>query len=467
MKKKDERGAIIESGARDWQVFQQNSRGTADITLAGRWVTREAFKKATVSVRLLFEDTFECVSPAFEWVAAETRKKDRTWRITLKNVPRGGLYRIETVLQLDAMPEEWAVRGDIVHHVGVGDVWVITGQSNAAGYGKAPATDGPEMGVHMFHACGTWKLATHPLGDSTGTLYPPNSEGGNASHSPWLAFAKVLKKGLGYPVGLVPASLGGSGMVAWDRKEGGYLFDNMLRYIEDSGGKVSGVVCYQGESDASPELVTKYAARFRRFVGDLRRTLKDPSLPVITAQLNRVVCGEVSPDGEDSWTAMREVQRQIAKKMKNVFIVSTVDTGLSDGIHIDSPGNIIIGERMASAALGGVHGQGVKYLHPDCASAKFVEPKVIEIAFDNVDKRLHYESFVSAEFPFAVRDRNGRVPTVVLRISAADRIQIVLQREPIGKTRVTGAPTANPPRIVPFDMSGFRPMLGFTVEVEG
>lgn len=465
MKKRDEIGAIIEYGAQSWQVYQQNRNGTADITFGGRWVARQPFKQAVVRVRLLFEDTFECVSPAFEWIEADTRK-DKTWQVTLINVPRGGLYRIETVLQLDAMPEEWAVRGDIVHHVGVGDVWVITGQSNAAGYGKTPATDGPEMGVHMFHARGEWTLGAHPLGDSAGTLYPANREGGNASHSPWLAFAKALRKSLGYPIGLIPASLGGSAMVAWDRKEGGHLFENMLRYIEDSGGKIRGVVWYQGESDASPELAKKYTARFRRFVGDLRRTMKDPSLPVITAQLNRCVCGEVSPKGEDGWTAMREVQRQIARKMRNVFVVSTIDTGLSDGIHVDSPGNVVIGERMASVALGQVHGLGVKCLHPDCAGARLVEPKVIEIAFDNVDKRLHYESFVSAEFPFAVRDKNGRVPTVVLRISAPDKIQVVLGRDPVGRTRVTGAPTANPPRIVPFDMSGFRPMLGFTVEVD-
>ena len=349
MRKEDELGIIIESGAQDWQIFQQEADGSATVRLSGRWLANAPHKTAAVIVRVLHEDRYEAVSRSLDWCRATTRK-DGSWRITLRGIPRGGLYRIETALQLDGCAVEWSPRGDLVHHVGVGDLWVITGQSNAAGYGKTPACDGPRLGVHLFHACGQWKLATHPLSDSTGTLYPANREGANASHSPWLAFAKKLNDVLGYPIGLVPASLGGSAVSAWSRKENGVLFENMLRYLRDAGGQIRGVVWYQGESDTGPDERKEYPRRFRDFVSDLRRCMKDQSLPVITAQLNRYIGEPYSSNVHEGWDVMRETQRQAAREMVNVFIISTLDLGLSDGIHTSSSGNLVIGDRMADTA---------------------------------------------------------------------------------------------------------------------
>jgi sialate O-acetylesterase len=40
--------------------------------------------------------------------------------------PGRGLYRVETCLQINGNEvTEWAIRGDMIHHVGVGDLWVI------------------------------------------------------------------------------------------------------------------------------------------------------------------------------------------------------------------------------------------------------------------------------------------------------------------------------------------------------
>ena len=464
MRKKDELGVIIESGAQDWQIFQQDADGTAAVKLRGRWLTNVQYKKADVIVRVLREDTYEAVSRTLDWSAATTRK-DGTWAITLGNVPRGGLYRIETALQLDDGAIEWAPRGDMVHHLGVGDIWVITGQSNAAGYGKIPVEDAPMLGIHMFHASGQWKLATHPLGDSTGTLYPPNRENANASHSPWLAFARQLSETLGYPVGLIPASLGGSAMSQWDRKVNGVLFENMLRYIRDAGGRIKGAVWYQGESDTGPDQRKVYLKRFRNFVMDLRRCMKDRSLPVITAQLNRYVGEPYSSATHEGWEVMREIQRQAAKRIEDVFVISTLDLGLSDGIHTGSGGNLVIGQRMASVALGGVYGLDVKYLHPDCSKARRVSAKQIELTFDNIDTRLHFENNIPEQFPFAVRDEQGSLPVAGWAIRGRSRLRIRLARPMAGKATVTGAPTACPPTIVPMDIAGYRPMLGFTMAV--
>ncbi|OPZ30575.1 MAG: hypothetical protein BWZ02_00689 [Lentisphaerae bacterium ADurb.BinA184] len=460
-----ENGVIIESGAQDWQIFQQDARGVAAIALAGRWLTAAKHTTAQVLVRLIHEDRYDEVSLEHSWTQAETRP-DGTWSLTLRNVPRGGLYRIETGLQLDGSVVEWITRGDMIHHIGVGDIWVITGQSNAAGYGKTPAADGPELGLHMFHADGSWKLAAHPLSDSSGSQYVANREGANGSHSPWLAFARKLRRELGHPIGLVPASLGGSPLAAWTRGVDGRLFENMLAYTGDGcGNRVRGVVWYQGESDTGPEARVLYRERFTKLVNDWRKVFRDPRLPVITVQLNRYVGEPYTTPTHPGWEFIRELQRQIPREIPGVYVISALDLGLSDGIHNDSNGNLTIGDRCAAVALGAVHGRHVKYLHPDLERVRRSGARRLDLVFANINTRLHFEDRIPEHFPFAVRDEGGAVPVKSWAIIRGNTFRIELERALRGQATVTGAPTACPPTVIPFDICGYRPMLGFTADV--
>lgn len=466
MNRKSEFGVILETGARDWQIFQQDKEGRAALSLAGRHALNPDQKpeKGLVHVRLVREDGYEAVTAELDWQAAVTHP-DGTWAATLRNVPCGGLYRLETCLQLDDGPIEWACRGDMAHHLGVGDVWVITGQSNAAGYGKSPVEDGPELGVHVFAADGRWKLATHPLGDSTNTLYPPNREVANASHSPWMAFARRLKQVLGHPIGLIPASLGGSPVAQWDRQSNGVLFENMLRYIADSGRGVKGAVWYQGESDTAENERALYKQRFGSFVSDLRRETNTPDLPVITVQLNRYLGEDLDKPVHANWESMREIQRQLSHEIANVYVFPIFEAALSDGIHNDSAGNLLIARRAAATALGGIYGRPIAWRHPECVAAREVSPGVVELVFENIEGRLHYESHIGREFPFALRDTGGEVPVIGYTLPGRDRFRITLGRPLEGRASVTGAPTAHPPVCMPFDIPGYRPMLGFTLPI--
>lgn len=458
-------GVLIDSGVESWQVVQQDPDGFGTLSLRGRWIAPQEGKRFRVFVRLVSETTGAAVRQGLDWTPASTARNG-SWRLDLAGIPAGGLYRLETCLNVDGGPIEWSIRGDMAHHLGVGDIWVIAGQSNAEGHGRSPVDDGPVLGVHAYAARGHWALATHPLGDSTQTVFPPNRLSSNVSHSPWLAFGKRLQAELGHPIGLLPASLGGSPLQAWHRKTGGHLFANMLAYVKGAGGAVRGMVWYQGESDTGPAPRRTYRRRFREFVRDVRGALDCRGLPVITVQLNHYIGEAYGAAVHEGWEAIRETQRQLARRMKGVYVVSSLDLGLSDGIHTNAVGNVVLGERVASVALGAVAGVDVKYLHPDCEGARALSPRRLELIFANVGERLHYENNIPEQLPFAVRDRAGEVDVVRWVLKAPNRLRLELGRDLQAPARVVGAPTACPPAIVPYDIAGYRPMLGFTERVQ-
>ncbi len=444
----------IDAGPSSWQILQQDADGVASVTLSGRWWTIGRRKKPEVRVRIVREDDGTPIGTAHDWQRARTAIDrslggDRagrfgTWRIKMGHIPRGGPYRIQTKVGSVEDAIEWRRSGDVVNLLGVGDLWLIAGQSNAEGYGRDPAYDPPEMGVHQCLP-GGWELAMH-----------------EHSHSPWPAFGKILRRDRGYPMGLIPTAVGGSAVSEWDPGQDGALFKNMKDRLAAAGGRIKGCLWYQGESDTGAGDYPHYKARFRRFVRGLRRATRRPDLPVITVQLNRVLGPR---DDAAGWEAMREIQRRLAHEIDGVYIVPVFEAGLCDGIHLSSLGNLLVAQRTAAVALGAVYGRDVAYKHPECRSARRVSGATIELHFDHIVTRLDYECDVGNGFAFAVRDREGEVPVLRYRMIGGNRMRIELARALHGRATVTGAPGCCPPHIVPRDISGYRGMLGFTMDV--
>ena len=126
------------------------------------------------------------------------------------------------------------------------------------------------------------------MNEKTDTAHPENAELFLPGQSPWLAFALALKRELGYPIGLIQTSVGGSPLSAWNPEENGILFRNMIRTVSMCGGRVKGVLWYQGETDAGGETETAgYLERFAGFVSAVRREMNAPLLPFFTVQLNK------------------------------------------------------------------------------------------------------------------------------------------------------------------------------------
>lgn len=447
-------GVQITSGPQDWQIIQQEN-GQGVIGAEGNcypWPDAP-FQKPQVYARIVKEADGR---PLTFWQKAQMNEARDGWKIRL-TAPAGGLYRLETCLaEEDAEAIEWGTRGDMRFHLGVGDVYVIAGQSNSAGYGKDPAYDPPEPGVHLFRNCGRWDMASHPMNESTDTIHPVNQEGANPGNCPYLAFGKMLRRELGYPIGLLQTSLGGSPLRNWNPKENGCLYKSMMEVIRSQGGKVKGVLWYQGCSDANDEEAPTYLKRFEEMVSAMRQELGQ-EIPFLTIQLNRLVAvGE----GENSrnWAVVREAQRQAAHKIPGVFVIPTLDyTIMSDGIHNSAVSNIAMGERLAAEALRSVYNKPGFPAAPELEEAKLLDSRTVEFSFQNVQGRMFSYDVMP---DISVWDEEGEVPAESCEMTGC-RIRLHLSRPVKGSCTVGGGWAQDPKRPLPVDFDTHIPMLAF------
>lgn len=449
-------GAIIKSGLKDWQILQQK-HGYATIYICGIWSSEEEVKDLRVFARIVKEDTGETVIP---WSLSEDLG-DNKWEIMISNIPAGGLYRLETcVNNKNSVSFEWALRGDIIHHIGVGDLYVIAGQSNAAGYGKDPVYDPPELGIHLYKNSKHWDLASHPMNDSTNTLHIINRDGCNTGNSPYLSFSKYLKRELNYPIGLIQTSLGASPLSRWNPEEIGDLYQNMMDTILEVGGEIKGILWYQGCSDTDEEQSKTYMERFETMVKHVRKDVRNEELPVITVQISRVTSAEYEK-GNQGWSKVREAQRQAANKIKNVFVIPSLDTTLSDLIHISSASCLVLGERMARLALQHIYSKNIKASAPDIKKVVQMNAKQVKMMFSNVQDRLYYYDATVSNISFGVEDDNGVVNIISYESMDPNMVILNLDRDIMGHGYVNNAFGMNPKCIIPVDFATHLPILAF------
>ena len=340
----------------------------------------------------------------------------------------------------------------------MGDVFVIAGQSNAAGRAKNPVADDPELGVHVLRTSAAWELATHPLGETTNAVHVGHYENHNPGHSPWLHFAKRLKKELGYPIGLVPAAYGGAPLRWWNPEENGSLFTNMLEMLADYNIRPKAVLWYQGEAEGYENSADTYLERFASLVRHAREALKAPELPFITVQLNR--CFENPNEALDrQWCMVREAQRQAMVTLQNVATVPANDLAMYDFIHNASESNLVVGERCARAALAVCYGRDADWMAPEPKVVTQTAPDTIEVRFSRIRNWVNPFGVPAAQLPFTAEDEAGLAQPKSYD-TGNDSITVTFERALSGSVRLHGAWRMNPGPAIPCDCMRM-PMLSF------
>jgi sialate O-acetylesterase len=284
----------------------------------------------------------------------------------LRNVPTGGPYTITANIRVGNASYQVTVP-----NVLVGDLWVLAGQSNMEGVGDLVNVTPPDPQVALLGMNGQWSRAEEPLHwlvDSPDPVHSGNpadrAKRAAEQHrtrtkgaSLGLPFAVALVQAARVPVGLVAAAHGGTSMGQWDPKKkgegGNSLYGSFLRQVTLAGGKVKGVLWYQGESDANGEAAKIYPKVFADFIAAVRNDLGQPDLPFYFVQIGRFIRGgDPAP-----WNAVQEAERRLAESVPNTAVVPAIDLELDDGIHVGTQGQKRVGQRLAKIALRELYGQ--------------------------------------------------------------------------------------------------------------
>lgn len=460
------KGVIIEAGAAPWQIFQQNEQGFAAISLRGTaHRVRQSFElpltfseipdgAITVKARIALESSGESVCP---WSICQTDDNGR-WSITFPRVPAGGPYRVETYMEYQGWDGLSSTRGDMIHNIGVGDIFVVAGQSNAAGRAKNPVEDAPELGIHLLRASGVWDLATHPLGETTGSVYQGHFENHNPGHTPWLHFAKLLRRELGYPIGIVMSAYGGAPLRWWNPEENGSLYRNMLEQLSAYALHPKAVLWYQGEAEGYENAAETYLSRFSQFVHALRRDLEQPELPFITVQLNRCMTPcDTALDRQ--WGLVRQAQVDAARTIPGVYILPSSDVALYDFIHNSAQGNLVIAERCARCALAELYGKQLMWQAPEVFRAEKTAPDTLVLHFSRICNWLNPFDVAASLLPFDAEDAQGLVHCVSYE-AGNDTLTLRFPRALDSAAVVHGVWRTNPGPCTPCDCMRM-PMLSF------
>lgn len=329
----------------EYQVLQRDGRGEAELRVRARWEGGiPPAGEWRGQVRVIAEG-----EPKIGWtdLAALGAGGVVSGRLS---VPAGGWYRVEVRLvdpagQVIAAPSA-------VEHVGVGEVFVVAGQSNSANHGEERLST--ETGRVAAFDGTRWRLARDPQ---------PGASGSGGSFMP--PFGDAVVRQLGVPVGFVACGLGGTSVREWlprgvsfphpptvearvsRRSDGawesdGAAFEMLVRVQRGLGVRgFRAVLWHQGESDANQRDPSRTlpGSLYEDFLGRVIRESRARvgwEVPWFVAQVSYHV------PGDESSPEIRAAQRAVVER----------------GLALAGPDSDSLGSRFRDGGGQGVHFSG-------------------------------------------------------------------------------------------------------------
>lgn len=249
----------------DYQVFQRRNKEEGRIKISGMFYKDCDRVEAALNGTSAF-----CGALPETWIEIPYEPKTRSFYYE-NTIPAGGWYR----LTIRAIKDEEVVAQKIIDHVGVGEVFVISGQSNSTNSGETPTVTQTQM-VSSYSGT-NWKLANDP---QEGVL------DFSILGSPWPAFGDQMYREYGVPVGIASTGRGGMAVDEW-RPPVSQCYVWMMDRVKKLGvGGFRALLWHQGEADA-PLSATEYSARLKLIVDGSRKEA-GWAFPWIAAQINSV-----------------------------------------------------------------------------------------------------------------------------------------------------------------------------------
>lgn len=284
----------------DYQVTQRTARAGGKLLISGQLAPDE--RPTSLEARLTGPDANGAWQPLAFKAGADT------FRAELE-APAGGWFRLE----VRARAAGNTLAETNVAHVGLGEVFVVAGQSNSANHGEEKQQTKTSL-VAAFDGK-AWRLAHDPQ---------PGASGGGGSFLP--PFGDALAERLKVPIGIVATGVGATSVREWlpagtrfpnpptllgnvtqlpsgEWESKGRIYTNFTARVKQLGPRgFRAVLWHQGESDANQRDATRtlpgplYAQFLTQLIRDSRRELGWDA-PWFVAQVSYHVPGdEGSPD---------------------------------------------------------------------------------------------------------------------------------------------------------------------------
>ena len=292
------------------------------------------------------------------WIRRDTPTSTGQFRCSVE-LPAGGWFRLEVRQR----------RGDSVvaqthiEHLGIGEVFVVTGQSNSANHGEE--LQQPQSGLVTTFDGTRWRPALDPQ---------PGASGGGGSFLP--PFGDALSRRLGVPVGLVACGIGATSVREWlpkgsrfpnpptltsrvrrldsgEWESDGAAFEGLVARMTPLGpGGFRAVLWHQGESDANQADASRTlaGARYREYLSTViqesrRRIGWEP--PWFVAQVSYHVPGdEASADIRAAQASLWQEGIALEGPDSDALKGPLRDSG-GKGVHFSGPGLREHGKRWA------------------------------------------------------------------------------------------------------------------------
>jgi len=318
-------GQITITSPQEWQVFQRHTRLEGKVEISGHAETAADVVEAHLSGTSVSGPLQD------RWVRLKFQPASGNFHRSLR-ISAGGFYTVEVRL----LRSHAVVATTSVPHVGVGEVFVISGQSNTTNWGEQQQTTQTKM-VSSFSGT-SWSLADDPQ---------PGTQDNSAKGSFLPSFGDALYRHYNVPIGIVSVGRGATSIRQWlptgervdvlpatskfivhDPQKGlvcdGTLFNTMIQRIRQLGPHGFRALLWdQGQSDSSlaPEHTISGERFEERTALVIRRSRKAAgwNFPWITA------VGTYMNPQHPSDPSIQRAQRDVWKKG---FAIEGPDTDL-------------------------------------------------------------------------------------------------------------------------------------------
>jgi len=285
-----------------------------------------------------------------------------------------------------------------VECVGVGDLFVITGQSNADGRGKEWVkldSSNPYTGVKYLH--NTWSKGEDPSSNDTSDP--------SESASPWPIALNHLIPDQKVPIGFITAAMGSTVVRQW-RKTDGASADNswgaggmfartvdMVKAATDGSMKVKAIIYHQGENDLTHWNNLSVLGDYQEYKTNLMAAISDLwdeyHVPILVGQITNL------GDDRERNDNIRRVQQEVWNEHPHALPGAvTYDIFPTDGVHYREPANMkAYSDRWTTAILRGIYGQ-----------KKMAGPKLI-----NIRRGKENQLLLALNQPMVMKSWDGKV----------------------------------------------------------